>query len=572
VNGDRTVRSLTPPASFGALTFDGGDLVVDYLSHGELPAESRAEDPFEAASGAFAYPLLIAPGAHADVVLSIPLGATTPSAIDEESPDRFDRELEACRETWADRTGRVSIRIPASAGPALESLYSQAAYILVNRAGAAIQPGSRAYARSWIRDGALTSSALLRLGHEDVVRSFILWFAPHQYESGKIPCVVDGRGADPVPEHDSTGEFLFLLAEYYRYTGDRDLVSREWPRIVRAVAYLDSLRQERRTEEYRSPENAPFFGILPPSISHEGYSAKPMHSYWDDFFALRGFKDAAFLAGELDHPEAAARFGTIRDEFTRDLGASIAAAMRRHGIDYVPGCADLGDFDATSTTIALSPAAADFLPLPALERTFERYYEFFRERRAGAPWEAFTPYEIRNLGAFVRLGWRDRAQELLEFFLAHQSPPGWRQWAEVVWHDSTTARFIGDLPHTWVGSDYIRSFLDMLAYEREADEALVLAAGIPEAWIAEEPGLLVRDLRTRYGLLDYSLRRRGDVVLARIEDTIRVPPGGIVLRPPLPDPAPAATLDDAPIVTGPGGEVVVRKLPATVLWRAALRD
>jgi len=34
----------------------------------------------------------------------------------------------------------------------------------------------------------------------------------------------------------------------------------------------------------------------------EGYSAKPMHSYWDDFFALRGFKDAAFIAKELDNP------------------------------------------------------------------------------------------------------------------------------------------------------------------------------------------------------------------------------------------------------------------------------
>ena len=31
-----------------------------------------------------------------------------------------------------------------------------------------------------------------------------------------------------------------------------------------------------------------FFGLLPESISHEGYSSKPMHSYWDDFFALQG--------------------------------------------------------------------------------------------------------------------------------------------------------------------------------------------------------------------------------------------------------------------------------------------
>ena len=28
-------------------------------------------------------------------------------------------------------------------------------------------------------------------------------------------------------------------------------------------------------------------------------------------------------------------------------------------------------------------------------------------------------------------------------------------------------QFLGDLPHTWVGSDFVRSVLDMLAYERE---------------------------------------------------------------------------------------------------------
>ncbi len=70
-----------------------------------------------------------------------------------------------------------------------------------------------------------------------------------------------------------------------------------------------------------------------------------------------------------------------------------------HGIDYVPGCADLGDFDATSTTIAFFPTgAAALLDSTALKNTFERYDKFVRERRAGVPWEAFTPYEMRAIG------------------------------------------------------------------------------------------------------------------------------------------------------------------------------
>src|SRR5207342_397510 len=191
---------------------------------------------------------------------------------------------------------------------------------------------SRSYERSWIRDGALTSTALLRLGQADVVREFIEWFAPYQYGDGKVPCCVDWRGSDPVPEHDSHGEFIYLVAEYLRITGDRALAERMWPHVKAAAGYLDLLRAQRRTAEWRTPENAPYFGLLPPSISHEGYSAKPMHSYWDDLFALRGSKDAVSLARPLGHAADARHFATSRDTSAHDLNASIIAAQRVHHI------------------------------------------------------------------------------------------------------------------------------------------------------------------------------------------------------------------------------------------------
>src|SRR5262249_12008804 len=40
-------------------------------------------------------------------------------------------------------------------------------YTRVNRHGPALQPGSRNYERSWIRDGALTSAMLLPFGHPE---------------------------------------------------------------------------------------------------------------------------------------------------------------------------------------------------------------------------------------------------------------------------------------------------------------------------------------------------------------------------------------------------------------------
>src|SRR5690606_17108166 len=234
------------------------------------------------------------------------------------------------------------------------------------------------------------------------------------------------------PENDSHGQLIYLMAEYHRFTGDDAFLARMWPHVEAAVAYMDSLRHSRMTSVYESADSAAFYGLMPQSISHEGYSAKPMHSYWDQFFALKGFEDAVYVAERLGRTEDARRFGAIRDVFERDLVASFERAMASHGIDYLPGSVELGDFDATSTTVGVSPAGAvDVLPAGALRATFERYWRNFEARASGAePWDAYTPYELRTVGTFVRLGERERAHRALDWFMQHLRPRGWNHWAE----------------------------------------------------------------------------------------------------------------------------------------------
>jgi hypothetical protein len=572
VDGAAGVVALSPPSGFGVASFDEGDVVADYLRHGILPRRVAATDEFGAAAAVLAYEIELAAGSSRVIDILVPLypELLPPDEGEQDAQTWVEERFEQARSEWHRRLEQVEIRI-AGADDVVSTLRSQLAYLLVNRAGPALQPGTRSYARSWIRDGALSSWALLRCGEVEPARQFLRWYAPYQFESGKIPCVVDQRGADPVPEHDSSGEFIFLVAEIYRQTRDRALAEAMWPRVRDAASYLDGLRQQRRTDEYARPENLRYFGILPPSISHEGYSAKPMHSYWDDFFALRGFVDALFLARELGLPDDAGELDLVAKEFARDLGTSVAAAMADHAIDYVPGCADLGDFDPTSTTIALAPAeAASILPEGALERTFERYYQFFRDRRDGAPWEAFTPYELRNIGAFVRLGWRERAGELLDWFLEQRQPAGWLQWPEVVTAARREPRFLGDMPHSWVGSDYMRSVLDMLEYYRQSDQALVLAAGVQENWL-EGSGLIVKNLPIFSGTLEFRMRRRGHLLLADIDGELELPPGGVVLSVPGARSTTRATVNGESRDVGPGGEVRVRRLPAHVVVTLAPR-
>jgi len=567
VNGERGIASLTPPTRCGAATFDEGD-IVEFLRAGRVPPRASVVDPFEHASGVLEYALEIAAGGEREVDLFIPLRgrpSATPVAV---TPAVVEQAERATRSRWAAHQRGITIEVPPEGAEVIRAMRAQLGWILINRDQAAIQPGSRSYERSWIRDGSLTSTALLRLGHPEIVRTFIDWYAGYLYPDGKVPCCVDARGADPVPEHDSHGEFIYLIAEYHRYTGDRALVERHWPAVLRVAAYLDSLRQTRRTPEWRTPARREFFGLLPPSISHEGYSAKPMHSYWDDFFALRGFKDAAYLAGVLGRHDEQAAFASMRDQFQRELIASLRAAMARHKIDYLPGCADLGDFDATSTTIALTPAAAEkVLPQAALTRTFEKYWEFFRDRRDGRlTWDAYTPYETRIIGSMVRLGWRERADSLVSYFMRDRRPAGWQQWAEVVDRDPRHARFIGDMPHTWVGSDFVRSVLDLFAYEREADSTLVIGAGLPLAWVTPAPGVVVRGLPTPHGPLGFTMKATGDSLVVTIDAGVRVPRGGIVVRAPSVGPPRRASVNGVAVPVGREG-IVVRRVPARIVVR-----
>ncbi len=551
---DTRVVPLTKPTSVAASTFDSGD-VSDWVwgvgsGESEITPASfsvrvsatprtplptpQITDPQRHASASMLWDLTLAPGEEKIIDIATPLHAHDAQPI----PGDVAQQRANAIAYWRKIVGHVEIDIPA-ARDLIDTARANVAYNLLGRDGPAIRGGARNYRRSWIRDGSLASTMLLRFGLGDEVRDYIRWFAPYQFADGKIPCCVDTRGADPVDEHDSHGEFIYLVAEHARLTGDFSLAREIWPHVEKAADHIDALRQQASGE---------FKGLLPPSISHEGYSAKPMHSYWDDFFGLRGLKDAAWLAEQLGNREAAARFAKSRDEFSRDFHASILRAIETHHIDYIPGAADLGDFDPTSTTIGIEPGG-DLANLPhdIVLHEFDRAWNESLARMEGRrPWKDYTPYELRQVGTFVHLGWRERAQRLLAFFLDDRRPAGWKQWAEVAAQDYRSPTYLGDIPHLWVGSDFARSLIDMLVYERESDDALVLGAGIPSSWL--DRGVRVRGLRTIYGPLNFSARRDGKRIVVNISG-VRMPRGGIVVQ-------------------LPGvGERVVRKLPAAFEFR-----
>jgi len=523
------------PAGFGALTFDEGPIAAG-LAAGVLPSRSEVQDAFGFASGAFEFGFGVEPRQQSERVVE-------------------SRPAEACAATGqALFDWRARIRAEQWSGSgwcrsAVEAALTATTHVLVTRSGAALQPGPRRYTRSWIRDGAMMSAALLRMGHAREVAEFINWYAPHQRADGFVPCCVDARGPDWLVEHDSHGQLIALIADHFRFTADKTLLEDSWVFVERALACIEGLLEQN--------------GLLPISASHEGYLAQPVHSYWDDFWALRGATDAAQLARVLGRTDTAARSTALAARLGRALFTSIESTRAQHGLDFIPGSVEWADFDPTATANALYLFdVPDGLDRAALERTFDKYLADWRAKRAGeVQWTQYTPYEIRIIGALVRLGRREAALELLRFFLSDRRPPPWNQWPEIAWRDRKAPAHVGDLPHTWISAEYVLALRSLFAYELESPHGVVLAAGLAPEWI-EGAGVAVKAMPTAYGPLSYSLRRIDTRTLRFDIAGIDAP---LILRPPLRGALGSALVNGSAVAPAPDDSIAVAQTPAEVI-------
>ncbi len=559
VNGKPSLKP-NAPAVVRSLPLDGGLALSNLHS---APLLTLRVDTQSMASAALEFTLTLPPGGQQTVAWTAPLAASVqPGTTD------VDARMDAVAAYWRERLNRTQLQVPIVAQPVVDTLRTSLAHILMSRDGAALRPGTRSYARSWIRDGAMMVAGLVRIGELDAAREYVDWFGGRVFASGKVPCCVDQRGSDPVVENDSHGQYIYAVAEVWRHTHDRAWLERQWPRLQQVGNWIEQQRQSEMREANRPPERARYFGLMPPSISHEGYSDKPAYSYWDDFWTMRGLKDLVLVAQALDRKEAASTWISRRDEFQRNLVSSIALTAQHYQLTYIAGAADRGDFDATSTTMALNPAQAqDVLPAGLLENTFEKYWSESLARAQGRrASKDYTPYELRTVGALVRLGQVERAHAMLQFFFADQRPAGWDQWAEVVLPDAREVRFLGDMPHAWVSSDYIRSALDMFAYEREPQDAIVIGAGFTPQW-RNAGSIEVRGMSTAYGKLDYTLApRQGGwaLELPTSVATLQGLRGGLRLAWPGTEPLPRATVNGKEL-PWQGRELALPTAPATVL-------
>jgi hypothetical protein len=487
------------PDAAAVADFDDGD-VVRLIEAGPRQTSRRAHSASGLASAACEFTFALQPGDSLSVDVFAPMrdGAVRPADIG------FDPLCRRVRRAWRKKLGPR--RIVVGDREVSDTLEAQIAFILVNATRFAFKPGPRNYDRTWIRDGAAQALALLWAGLVDEAKRYVLWYAERIYPSGLAPPIlnVDGmvnRGYGSDIEYDAQGEFVSIAAEVCRIAGDRAFLEAVFEPVVRATRFIDTLVAQ--TNAAHDPTSR-FYGLVAPSISHEGYS-KPSFSYWDDYFALSAFRGCEYLAREIGDQATAAYARAHGKAFAASLTRSIrmtAAAMKTN---VVPGSADREDVDPPSTSVAFEPCRVDdALPAELIGATYDRAAERVASICAPGFSGNYSPYELRNLNPFVSLGRFDDASRQLATMMDSRRPRGWRGWAEVVWGEMRAPDYIGDMPHTWIAAEFFTAVRRMLA--REDGGTLALFRGAPDGWW-KNGGVTLRDLPTAFGLLNLKARR-----------------------------------------------------------------
>jgi len=556
---DQKIVLLTPADRLGATTFADGEM-GRRLQFGDLPASPTATDASGLASGYVAYDVSLKPGESRSFWWCYSIGGMPGQGVDTNTKAAALQSRVA--EEWRQNLSSIKIELPASEQHLVNLIRANIAYIEINRDGVRFQPGSRNYKRSWIRDGSLMSAALVHFGVMKPAKEFIEWYTQFVRPSGYVPAIVENDQPLPTLECDAFGEYIYLVAEYWKFNRGVEFARQYYPVVKRVAAYIEKLHLEGQAlHRNATGKEALYYGLLTPSISHEGYGS-PVHSYWDNYFAILGLKDAAVLATAVGQPEDAAHFLAVAADLRQDVVKSIEAAAKYYKFDLIFSCPDYGEPDASGVAILVNPCdEMSYMPQDLLRNTFDAYYERCVGRADGTvEWSGYTPYEFRNMGVFARLGDKDRALWLLRWFTKDTRPIGWNQWAEVVFQDPRAPVYIGDMPHTWCGAEFVREIRDFFAYEEDLDKSLVFCSGIPEDWL-QGRGIQVQDLPTAYGKISLQAATKGLADVYQVTGNAQAP-GGIWLVSARNATPKAVTVNGRPVA--PAKRIKLASLPAQV--------
>jgi len=524
------IAAEIPPNAAGVLPDDS---IGELAAAGLTPSLRGAESDAGLCSGALVYDIALAPGAEQILSFVLPVlpgrravahkwdGKSQWAQFDElplnhasgqMQPDlgfnayvKIDPDdvFSAAREIWTGLNARFDLDLPDKAWE--QGYRAMLAHLALNMNEGAPDVSVINY-NVYNRDGVYIANILQKSGNFGLAERAINYFLAHPF-NGRI-----------YPEADNPGQILWIAAEHWRFTRDREWLAKVYPSLQK----LGNMIQYYRTmpgPHFVSLAGIRFGTDCPPEDQHELKPGRcdgfhPEYTEAFDIAGLRGLAELATVSSDLAGAELWSGLAAhLQDQYTSRFGKSLAKEYGSYSV--------------------LWPCRLSPLDGPEAETHFGNLGP---QQPAG--WRYFP---LAKAHQSLLAGNRGAGHATLDAHFAHEQMRGWHAFDEGGpsgaggWNRARTTWQQGKesvaMPHGWALAEMQLLLRDALLFED--GNKLVLFAGVPSAWFTGSKPFGWASLPTHFGPATVRYSRRpggGDLLLAGL------PPAGewLLRLPPLP--------------------------------------
>lgn len=356
-----------------------------------------------------------------------------------------------------------------------------------------ITPGPLTYKKFWFRDSAYMIPALMKIG--DLKRSEKII----EYFKKKIK--KDGYFQSQIGEWDSNGQALFTIAEYYRYTKNKEFLNEFYPYIKKGAEWI-----ERKRKKYVDS-----YGLLPSSFSAEHFGPNDLY-YYDDYFGLKGLLDASSLANEIGNKSDSENFLKYYLEFKNDVRKAIDKDQKRLDKKICVGAFGRNiDASIIATFTSIFPLNLDLLSKDEIMNSYEELREkffvnnCFYQNITHSGINLYLTLEIAE--ALLNLNEEKKAVNLFDSVISLLTKT--YTGPEAI-NPKSLGGCEGDGHHGWLVAELIHFIRNSLLFEKE--NGIVILSGSRKEWFKDGDKILFNNGVTYFGNISFEVNIKENII------------------------------------------------------------
>ena len=328
-------------------------------------------------------------------------------------------------------------------------------------------------------------------GYPKIARGVVDFFATKQQ--------ADGNFLSQPGQYDGWGQTLWTYGEHYRMTHDKAFAAEVYPRVVRAVDWME-----------KAVAADPLH--LVPATDVRDNEFVPGHLTGYNFLALDGLQAAVLFAHDLNHPADEKRFRGIESGLRASFMKRLDEVTAKSG-GYIPPTlnggtegTDWGNLLAVTPEPQLDPH--DPKVTATLRETQSRYQEgLITYHQPGQGVFLHHYLTIKNtLTELVRGEQEQAIRELYAVLLHTSSTNAGFEYSVRPWGDRD---FSGNLaPHGWMAAEYRNMLRNMMV--REEGNTLHLLSAVSPEWVGAGKTIAVSRAATYFGTVGFRLESTSD--------------------------------------------------------------